>query len=173
MKYNYKLLYEKNALFLHTHSWLKKGVILLNQILPLLFLFAYGFLWAGIIFLSPESFAPKDTAKIFFVPVLALFVVTVVRAGFHRPRPYSEEGANIIPLQEKKSAGTSFPSRHLTCAMVITLTCLPYLLSLGAVLLLLTLLLGYCRFALGWHYPSDLFAGAALGAAIGCLIFIL
>ncbi len=173
MKYDYKSLYEKNALFLHTHSWLKKGVILFNQILPLLFLIAYGFLWVGGIFLTPKAFTPKDVAKIFFAPVLALFVVTVIRAGFHRPRPYSEEGANILPLQAKKSAGTSFPSRHLTCAAVITLTCLPYTLSLGVVLALMTVALGYCRFSLGWHYPSDLLAGTALGAAIGCLIFIL
>ncbi len=171
MKYDYKRLYEKNALFLHTHKGLKKAIFLFNDIVPYFFLSAYGFLWAYGIFFA--SFTPKDFAKIFFVPAFALFFVSVLRLGISRPRPYSEEGANILPLREKKSKGNSFPSRHLTCAAVIALTFFPYLLGVGAALILLTVVLAYCRFALGWHYPSDLAAGALLGVAVGCLIFVL
>jgi membrane-associated phospholipid phosphatase len=44
---------------------------------------------------------------------------------------------------------------------------------LGGGLLALSLLLGYVRFALGFHYPSDLLAGEGIGLLCGALIFLL
>ncbi len=171
MKYDYPRLYEKNVRFLDRHARLKKTVFLFNDYVPYLFLAAYGFLWVYGIFLTPVT--PKDFAKIFFVPAFALLFVSILRSAIHRPRPYSEEGAGILPLREKKSVDNSFPSRHLTCAAVIAFTFFPYILWVGIALTVCTLVLAYCRFAIGWHYPSDLAAGIALGGTIGCLIFLL
>ncbi len=171
MKYDYVTFYNKNTAFLNSREKYKTAVQFLNLVLPYFFLGAYILLWlyGGYI----KDYNPKDLVKIFCVPVFALFLVSVARLALNRPRPYSEQGAGITPLAEKKhgGAGCSFPSRHLTCAAVLSMTFLPYMPAVGALLFVCTLALGYCRFAMGWHYPSDIIAGFLLGVAIGSTIF--
>ena len=112
-----------------------------------------------------------DFVKIFCAPALTLLVVWVLRLAVERPRPYAENGAGITPLKEKNTQSTSFPSRHVASAAVISMEFMPYLPAVGALLFLGTIALGYTRFALGWHYPSDLFVGFALGFVIGIVPF--
>ena len=104
---------------------------------------------------------------------MALLIVSVLQLAIDRPRPYDIDGAGIVPLKNKERDRTSFPSRHLTCAAAITAVFFPYLPAISALLFLLSLGLGYARFAIGWHYPSDLFAGFMLGLAIGMLPMLL
>ncbi len=171
MKYDYVSLYDKNAAFLRARPRLKKAVIFFNKYVSILFFTGYFLLWVYGAFIG--DFAPKDFTKIFFVPMLALVIVSFARLAIDKPRPYDERGAGITPLREKKSKSNSFPSRHLTCATVIATTFLPYLPIIGGVFLVLSLGLAYSRFALGWHYPSDLIAGFLLGIAVGSAIFFL
>jgi membrane-associated phospholipid phosphatase len=56
---------------------------------------------------------------------------------------------------------------------VISITCLYFSTIEGLLLLQATLALGYTRFAAGFHYPSDLIAGMALGITCGLPIFLL
>ncbi len=170
MKEKYVALYNKNAEFLHAHPKLKKAVSLYNRYVSLLFVAAYLFLWVYGVFWA--EFSPKDFAKIFFVPSLALLLASVMRFAFDRPRPFAEDGARITPLEEKGSTN-SFPSRHISSAAVVAMTFLPYLPLCAAILFVLTAGLGYSRFALGWHYPSDLFAGLILGILCGLGMFLL
>ncbi len=169
MKYDYATVYKKNAEFLNQRPRYKAAVQLLNAVLPYFFLGAYLLLWlyVGVI----KEFNPKELVKIFCVPFFALFFVSILRLGIDRARPYAEKGAGIAPFKEKKNASCSFPSRHLTCAGVIATTFLPYLPAVGALLFVCALALGYCRFAMGWHYLSDLVVGLVLGVAIGSTIF--
>lgn len=172
MKYDYVAIYNKNAAFYNGHERLKKGLLLCNLILTYLFVLAYAGLWVYAFF--AEGFAVKDYLKIFFVPALTLFTVSVLRLAIDRPRPYAKDGANITPLLKGKAEkGDSFPSRHIASATAISFAFLPYLPVLGALLFCCTLLLSYTRFAVGVHYPSDLVAGLALGAACGAFAFIL
>ncbi len=167
----YLSLYEKNRKFLAGKPKLQRAVLLFNAYLPLLFVVAYPLLWLyG--FLG-DRFAPTDFVKLFCLPVSALLLVSVLQIAVARPRPYEEEGAGISPLQEKKSRGNSLPSRHLACGSVIAVCALPHLPIVGGFLLVCALALGYLRFAVGWHYPSDLIVGFLLGAGIGFLTFIL
>jgi membrane-associated phospholipid phosphatase len=172
MKYDYVTLYNKSADFYNAHPIAKRLLIVGNLVLTLLFFACYGGLWAYTLLLAPLEI--KELVKILFVPLLALLAVTVLRIAIDRKRPYTEAGAGITPLIKKKNAeGQSFPSRHLTCASVIAMTFLPFYPALGYALLGASVLLGYTRFALGVHYPSDLVAGWSLGICIGYLIFIL
>ena len=114
-----------------------------------------------------------DFTKIFCAPAFALLTVSVMRLAISHPRPYEEEGAGIIPLEQKTSKGNSFPSRHLTSAFVIATTFFPYLPAVSVLLMLFALGLGYTRFALGWHYPLDIAVGLLLGLAIGLLPILL
>jgi undecaprenyl-diphosphatase len=61
----------------------------------------------------------------------------------------------------------SFPSGHTLHAVAFTLVALGYWPWLASLLVPFTLLTATSRVALGLHYPSDVIAGAALGAAIG------
>jgi membrane-associated phospholipid phosphatase len=109
---------------------------------------------------------------------LALWAVTtMVVAGLldgahkliiHRPRP-------SLPSAIAHAPGGSFPSGHaLTAAAagaVIVLVLLPVLRGAWCVVawaaaVLVSLMSGACRVALGVHYVSDVLAGWVLGAAI-------
>ena len=172
MKYDYVTFYNKNAEFYNSHPTAKRALKLGNLLLPWLFFVCYGVLLVHACFVEP--FETMDLIKTLFVPLLALFAVSVMRLAIARPRPYTEGGAGITSFIDKKNADEkSFPSRHLACATVIAMTYLPYYPIAGVFLLGGSVLLGYIRFALGLHYPSDLFAGIGFGAILGGLIFLL
>jgi len=165
MKYNYVTIYNKNTAFLQAHPLLKRVVQIGNLVLTALFPIAYALLLVNSLFI--KEFEPKETAFILFFPLLALLTVSVLRLLVERPRPYEENGANIAPLFQKKSVGNSFPSRHLTCTAVIAWTVASQFFGVGILLFVCALLLSYTRFAAGWHYPSDIFAGLGIGTVIG------
>lgn len=172
MKYDYVTLYNKSAAFYNAHPRAKRALKLGNTALTWLFFVCYGILWTYALFIEP--FGVRDLVKILFIPLLTLLAVTVLRLTIRRARPYSQEGAGITPFVEKKNVDDkSFPSRHMACATVIAMTFLPFYPIAGCILLCLSALLGYIRFAAGLHYPSDLLAGAELGAAFGYIIFLL
>ena len=169
MKYNYSQIYNKNTKFLVSRPGAKKAVLLLNNYLPYFFGVAYVLLWLYGAF--EAEFTPTDFVKIFCAPAFTLLLVWVLRLAVERPRPYAENGAGITPLKEKNAQSTSFPSRHVASAAVISMAFMPYLPAVGALLFLCTIALGYTRFAIGWHYPSDLFVGFTLGFIIGIVPF--
>lgn len=170
MHYDYKTLYEKHAAFYRVRPVAKKLLLACNPAFTVLFFLAYGGL---LCYAFSEAFEPIELVKLFGIPVFCLFLVFILRLAIERPRPYSENGANITPFLRKKSKDKeSFPSRHLASAFVIAFAFLPYLPWLGGVLLALGSALGYIRFALGLHYPSDLLGGTALGCLCGIFFFL-
>ena len=171
MKQNYVYFYNKNAAFYNAHIGAKRALKLANFAFTWLFFIAYGALWTQV--MNTEKFPVQDFAKVIFVPLLTLCFVTLLRLFIDRPRPYAENGAGIEPLVKKKSTSKSFPSRHLACATALAMTFLPFYPIAGGLLFLASFLLGYTRFALGLHYPSDLVAGWSLGTCLGFFIFIL
>lgn len=171
MKYSYPTLYEKNVAFFHARPAWKKGLLFCDRLLTLGFFLAYG---AFVLCAIALEYPAEDLVKIFLSPALCLFLVSLLRLAIHRPRPYSEAGANIKPLYKKKGCVEhSFPSRHVACAFVIAFTILPYSIGAGICLTLFGAFLAYARFALGWHYPTDLFAGALLGTLCAIPVFLL
>ena len=169
MRYNYSTIYNKTVNFLESRPMLKKAVFLFNTLIPYFFGVAYVLLWLYGAF--EAEFGAMDFLKIACAPAFTLMLVSVLRLAIEKDRPYTEMGAGITPLKEKKEGGSSFPSRHLACAAVISMAFLPYLPIVGALLFLCAVGLGYTRFALGWHYPSDLFVGFAIGFVIGIVPF--
>lgn len=171
MKYDYKTLYEKNAEFFNKRKTAKKILLASNLFLTGVFFLVYGiFLWQAI----AKDFLAEELLFILGAPALCLFLVTVLRYAVDRPRPYDKAGANIQPILHKKSGDRkSFPSRHLACAFVLATVILQFWIGAGICLLLFGAALGYVRFALGVHYPSDLFGGALLGVLCALLCAML
>ncbi len=112
--------------------------------------------------------APREEA----LPVLhMMFVGLVCTAAYKmlkrttlRPRPYEalpRVSAGTIPLD-----AFSFPSGHTLHAVAFTLVALEYWPWLAPLLVPFTLLTAASRVVLGLHYPSDVFAGAAIGALV-------
>jgi undecaprenyl-diphosphatase len=88
----------------------------------------------------------------------------VLKASTTRARPYQalrHISAGIAPLD-----AYSFPSGHTLHAVAFTIVALSAWPWLAPLLVPFTLLTAASRIALGLHYPSDVLAGAALGAGI-------
>lgn len=171
MKYDYATLYNKNAEWYNAHPTAKEALKLFNVFLSWLFVCAYAVSIFQIV--QAKDLDPRDFAWFLFLPMLCLMLVSMMRLGFDRPRPYSEEGANIEPLIKKQGDRKSFPSRHVACAFVIAAVVLAHFLLAGILLLCAAVLLAYIRIASGLHYPSDVFVGAGIGLLCGLVIFFI
>lgn len=81
-----------------------------------------------------------------------------------RPRPFAVENAvraGADPLDR-----FSFPSGHTLHAVAFSIVAIAFYPALAWLLVPFTLLVAASRVVLGLHYPSDVAAGAALGALI-------
>ena len=85
----------------------------------------------------------------------------------HRPRPFNRNldiSCVMAPLDQ-----FSFPSGHTLHAVAFSIVALYYYPALGWLLLPFTMLVAVSRLVLGLHYPSDVLAGIAIGAAVSGL----
>ena len=81
-----------------------------------------------------------------------------------RQRPYILHGG--ITLGTAPLDTYSFPSGHTLHAVAFTMVALAYCPQLAWLLIPLTGLVAASRVILGLHYPSDVFAGAVIGALL-------
>jgi undecaprenyl-diphosphatase len=89
----------------------------------------------------------------------------LLKRGTLRPRPYQVQASiaqGASPLDT-----FSFPSGHTLHAVAFSIVALTYYPWLAALLVPFALLTAVSRVVLGLHYPSDVLAGAALGAVLG------
>lgn len=87
-----------------------------------------------------------------------------------RPRPY--EVHQDVWLTGKPLDKFSFPSGHTLHAVIFSLVAISYYPQLSVIVLPFTLMVGLSRVVLGLHYPSDVLAGAGLGALVVGLSFL-
>ncbi|MFZ3088142.1 MAG: phosphatase PAP2 family protein [Methylotenera sp.] len=88
-----------------------------------------------------------------------------------RPRPYEvRQEINLTGMPLDKF---SFPSGHTLHAVLFSVVALSYYPQLAVILVPFTIMVGLSRVVLGLHYPSDVFAGALIGAAMAGLSFLL
>jgi decaprenylphosphoryl-5-phosphoribose phosphatase len=96
---------------------------------------------------------------------LAIGLNYVLKLVVKRRRPVLE---GLPPLGGAPSS-LSFPSAHATSAFAVA-TAMARVEPLGALAFILAFVLSLGRPYLGMHYPSDVLAGALLGAGLGLIV---
>ena len=105
-----------------------------------------------------------------FIPATGFVILSLLRKKINAPRPY--EVWEIVPLLDRDSPGQSMPSRHVFSASIISMACLHTSLSVGFILLILSVFLGLVRVLGGVHYPKDVVVGYICGLVWGVLFFL-
>ncbi len=100
--------------------------------------------------------------------LLALAMAHVIADIWARPRPYESHADAHLFIAP--SHDPSFPSDHATAAFAIAVALFLRHRKAGWIALALATILSIARVAVGTHYPADVVAGAAIGAA-AALIF--
>jgi undecaprenyl-diphosphatase len=90
-----------------------------------------------------------------------------LKHGTARARPYVAQAD--ITLFTAPLDKYSFPSGHTLHAVAFTLIALGYYPALFWLLAPFCVIVAVSRVVLGLHYPSDVIAGAAIGAAVAAL----
>lgn len=105
---------------------------------------------------------------IFAIPVgIAVLVSELISSIYVRQRPFAVDSR--VKLLVPHAADGGMPSHHVVFMVTLAVSVYFYDRRIAAVLALLTLISGIARVAAGIHYPTDIVAGAVLGAVIVCL----
>lgn len=105
-----------------------------------------------------------------FIPASGFVILSLLRKKINAPRPY--EVWEIVPLLDRDSPGQSMPSRHVFSATIISMACLDASLTVGFILLILSVFLGLVRVLGGVHFPKDVVVGYICGLVWGVIFFL-
>ena len=109
--------------------------------------------------------------KALLVPAVTFALVTVLRAALDWPRPYAAH--DIDPILVKERQGKSFPSRHVSSAVIIACTLLWLDAAWGIPALVACAIVSATRIIGGVHFPRDVVAAIIISlacAAVGFLV---
>lgn len=131
--------------------------------------FWYGLMTAILCINGTEALPP--VLHMATVGLLGTLLYKWLKGKTLRPRPY--EVRQEITLAGMPLDKFSFPSGHTLHAVIFSIIALHYYPQLVVILIPFTLLVALSRVVLGLHYPSDVLAGALIGAALACISFLI
>ncbi len=126
-----------------------------------------GPIWYALILALPLMFgraAVKPAIVMALTGALGVLVYALLKRVFVRERPFITHAA--IDRGAATLDRYSFPSGHTLHAVSFTWQACAHFPELAWVLVPLAALIAGSRVVLGLHYPSDVLAGAAIGAAL-------
>ena len=129
-----------------------------------------GIVWYALILALPLLFgrtAVKPAIVMALTAALGVLIYALLKRVFVRERPFITHAA--IDLGAAPLDRYSFPSGHTLHAVSLTWQACAHFPELAWVLVPLAALIAGSRVVLGLHYPSDVLAGAAIGAALAVL----
>lgn len=129
-----------------------------------------GVFWYSImlgILLTKGEAGLQPVMHMLLVGLVCMSIYKWLKGKTLRPRPY--EVHQDIWLTGRPLDRFSFPSGHTLHAIAFSLVMLAYYPQLFWLILPFTVLVALSRVVLGLHYPSDVLAGAAIGAQIALI----
>jgi undecaprenyl-diphosphatase len=126
-----------------------------------------GIIWYVLIFLLPALYgaiAVKPAVVMALTGIFGVVLYKLLKRVFVRERPFithSTIDLGMTPLDRY-----SFPSGHTLHAVSFAWQATAHFPELGWVLVPLAALIAGSRVVLGLHYPTDVLAGAAIGASL-------
>lgn len=105
--------------------------------------------------------------KVLLIPGISFVLLSPVRKYMNASRPY--EVFDIVPIINKDTKGSSFPSRHVFSAFVIAMTLYYISMPIGILLMFLGTILAIVRVVGGVHFPRDVIVGAIIGVLCGII----
>ena len=138
-------------------SWLGNGIFWYALMLGLL--------------LAHADAAALPVLHMAFAGAVCTCCYKMVKRSTVRVRPF--EANPLVLARAAVLDRFSFPSGHTLHAVAFSFVACAYYPGLWMLLWPFTVVTAISRVALGLHYPSDVLAGAALGAAIAAASFVL
>ena len=132
-------------------------------------LFWYGLMLGLLLLKGTEALVPVVHMAV--TGLIGTLLYKWIKGKTLRPRPY--EVRQEICLTGTPLDKFSFPSGHTLHAVVFSIVALSYYPQLAIILMPFTMLIGLSRVVLGLHYPSDVIAGALIGAGVAGLSFLI
>jgi undecaprenyl-diphosphatase len=132
-----------------------------------------GVLWYGLILLLPLLYGAEALAAVthmMLVGLVSLLAYKTIKITTLRDRPCAAS-TRIVPTVPPLDQ-YSFPSGHTLHAVAFTLVLVSYYPDFAWLTVPFTALVALSRLVLGLHYPSDVVAGALIGAAIVFVSFL-
>lgn len=133
-----------------------------------------GIFWYGLMVLLPLLYGAAAlgvSLHMGLVGLTGLALYKYLKAHLVRQRPYITRGS--LTLGTAPLDVYSFPSGHTLHAVAFTVVALSYYPQLAWVLIPFATLVALSRVILGLHYPTDVLAGAVIGAVLARLSFVL
>lgn len=127
-----------------------------------------GWLWYAVILTLPllEGAAGLYTSlHLMLTAAIGIGVYKLIKNRAVRERPYITHC--VIECASAPLDRYSFPSGHTMHAVCFTVMLASYFPAWAGVLAVVALLIALSRVILGLHYPTDVAAGAVLGAVLG------
>jgi undecaprenyl-diphosphatase len=149
------------------HRWVRLGFKLVSRLGDGVFWYA---VMLGMVLADPQN-GWQPALHMALAGATGTLVYKWLKGRTLRPRPYQVHQA--IHLTGAPLDQFSFPSGHTLHAVVFSGVALVYFPLLAGLLIPFTLLVAMSRLVLGLHYPSDVLAGAAIGALIASISFML
>jgi undecaprenyl-diphosphatase len=129
-------------------DWL---MIFLSKKIRYVFIFVLIFMWFR------NDHYRKVTWNAMVSSVISMFLHTLIKLFFFRPRPFAKRRVGILIPSKMDS---SFPSKHTLLVFAVSTSIFLYDRALGSMMWLLSLLTAFSRIWLGHHYPSDILGSA-------------
>lgn len=133
-----------------------------------------GVFWYALMALLPVAYGPAawpTVARMALAGVLGLAAYKWLKTRTSRPRPYQVYSA--ISAAAPALDRFSFPSGHTLHAVAFSLVAVAGFPQLAPLVYPFAVLVAVSRPVLGLHYPSDVLAGALLGAATAQIVALI
>ncbi len=158
--------------YIQDHRWasLDELIILISEETTSITIGAIsGMIFLGLIIKDKYKNLTLIGLKTLVVIIMNALVIGILKAIVNRPRPF-DTYSEIVKMSSGGSP--SFPSGHTAEVFALAFSMLFILKNKIAFYIFLAwaIIVAYTRLATGVHYPSDVLAGALIGAAMAYLI---